>query len=68
MKDFGFVNLQTKLNKAIEDLVRVQRQWDNTKGKRVEQEKELKAVRAHMEQKLKGLQVSAENEKIVLES
>ena len=33
-----------------------------------EQKKELEAVRGHMEQKRQGLEVSAENEKVTLES
>ena len=67
VKESRLVYLQTKLNKANADVMKVKREWDNMKGKIVEQDKEMEASRAHMEQKLQGLEVSAEKEKVLLE-
>ena len=51
-----------------EDLVRMKGHWDNAKGKLEEQEKELEAVRAQLEQRLQGLEKCTKNEKTLLES
>ena len=37
-------DLQVKLNRTNEDLIRVKGHWDNDKGKLEEQEKELEAI------------------------
>ena len=61
-------DLQVKLNQTNEDLIRVKGHWDNAKGKLEEQEKELEAVRAQLEQRLQGLEECTKNEKTLLES
>ena len=50
----GVEDLQTKLNKTNEDLERVKERWNNAKSQLVEQEKELEAIQARLEQKLQG--------------
>ena len=48
-------DLHVKLNQTNEDLIRMKGHWDNAKGKLEEQEKELEAVRAQLEQRLQRL-------------
>ena len=61
-------DLQVKLSRTNEDLIRVKGHWDNAKRKLEEQEKELEAVRAEFEQRLQGLEECTKNEKTLLES
>ena len=60
-------DLHVKLNQTSEDLMRRKGHWDNAKGKLEEQEKELEAVRAQLEQRLQGLEECTKNEKTLLE-
>ena len=60
--------LHVKLDQTNEDLIRVKGHWDNAKGKLEEQEKELEAIRAQLEQRLQGLEECTKNEKTLLES
>ena len=49
-------------------LNQVKRHWDDAEGKLEEQEKELEAIWAQLEQKFQGLEECTENEKTLLES